>query len=162
MGALKNPKKPFAYLTTPYYPIPTDQDPHFDKVGNRYGMLLVVKRVKKPRKVGKQSVRYWMCLCDCGKIFPAASSSLSDKHRHTRWHCGCANYSKRQVCWLSYILPRPPRILATREQIEERQARQRGRDQTAKQEKKQKVVEIRKNLLLSEKTSCASSAPMRP
>lgn len=55
--------------------------PCFDLLGQRFGRLLVVERVKNPHKNGAA----WRCRCDCGNETVVSGGNL----RHRTRSCGC-------------------------------------------------------------------------
>lgn len=54
-------------------------------VGQRFGRLLVIKRVEKPEYI-KQHDTYWLCKCDCGKEKIISKRSLRNGGTIS---CGC-------------------------------------------------------------------------
>lgn len=56
-------------------------------IGERYGSLVVIEKVKIP---GKRKT-YWRCRCDCGNTCTVEDSHL--KNGHTK-SCGC----RRRIC----------------------------------------------------------------
>ena len=54
-----------------------------DRVGNRYGRLMVLKRAEAPKG---QSQAYWLCQCDCGNTTIVCGSILQNG---TTQSCGC-------------------------------------------------------------------------
>lgn len=53
-----------------------------DLTGKKYGLLTVIKRLKK-RGTGAP---YWLCKCECGK--ETVISGLNLRHK-LQWSCGC-------------------------------------------------------------------------
>lgn len=62
-----------------------------DKVGEKYGRLIVISFDKKIIK-NKNYRYYWICKCDCGKEKSVCSSNLLNKHTLS---CGC--FKKEQI-----------------------------------------------------------------
>jgi hypothetical protein len=58
----------------------------FDLTGQRFGKLLVVKKVKLPKKLPNGTIHGWLCKCDCGneRIY-TTKNLLNDK----TVSCGC-------------------------------------------------------------------------
>lgn len=54
-----------------------------DEVGNRYGLLTVIERVKTPSKGAR-----WRCICECGNECIVRGADL---RRETTRSCGCLN-----------------------------------------------------------------------
>jgi hypothetical protein len=52
-----------------------------DLVGQRFGRLLVIKRVEKPEYI-KQHDTYWLCKCDCGKEKIISKRSLKNGEQY--------------------------------------------------------------------------------
>lgn len=61
-----------------------------DLTGKRFGMLVVLKRVEKPKHLKKDGV-YWLCKCDCGNLHIVSSSNLVTGHTT---NCGCIKKQK--------------------------------------------------------------------
>lgn len=58
-----------------------------DKVGNRYGMLVVMAHSHSVFRSPRQgSYQYWKCKCDCGKDSVVLSNSLTSGKTKS---CGC-------------------------------------------------------------------------
>ena len=57
-----------------------------DLTGQRFGRLIVIERVEKPKYVKKGT--YWLCKCDCGNEKIVSSGSLKSEGVKS---CGCLN-----------------------------------------------------------------------
>jgi hypothetical protein len=70
-------------------PIPDDiatWDPTtWDLIGQRFGRLLVISRVKRDRNCVSRDSR-WLCKCDCGRETIVGGQKLRDGHTKS---CGC-------------------------------------------------------------------------
>ncbi len=66
---------------------------HQDITDQRFGRLIAIRRVEKPKHITKGRDSFWLCQCDCGNIHVIRARSL--KHGETR-SCGCLNTQVRQ------------------------------------------------------------------
>jgi|SRR5208282_213635 len=57
--------------------------PLVDKSGNRYGLLLVLRRIGK---TGRNAL--WECRCDCGNLTRVSNANFGTNSRKTK-SCGC-------------------------------------------------------------------------
>lgn len=64
----------------------------FDLTGQRFGRLTVMERSQKVSPNPKKPRVYWLCKCECGKIWPVESSCL--RTGNTKG-CGCTNIPNR-------------------------------------------------------------------
>lgn len=64
-----------------------------DVTGDRYGMLVCLRRVEKPEGAPNRG-GYWLCRCDCGKEVVACLSYLRAGNKKS---CGCANHRPCKV-----------------------------------------------------------------
>jgi len=76
-----------------------------DEVGNTYGKLTVIQRVKEPAKYKDcRTAAYFECLCECGNTIVVKGFNLRNGGYHS---CGCINvheihgktYSKEYYIW---------------------------------------------------------------
>jgi hypothetical protein len=58
-----------------------------DERGNRYGKLVVIERAAN-RIIGRCTVAFWICRCDCGNRTEVAGRALRHKDKPIR-SCGC-------------------------------------------------------------------------
>lgn len=62
---------------------------YINRVGQRFGKLVVLEKVDTPQKKDKHA--YWLCLCDCGNFAVVASHHLTCGHTFS---CGCLSNGK--------------------------------------------------------------------
>ena len=58
---------------------------YIDETGNRYGRLIVVKKIE-PYKKGNKTLAQWFCNCDCGNECKVLGTDLRSGHTQS---CGC-------------------------------------------------------------------------
>lgn len=69
-----------------------------NKIGMRFGRLLVIERVKKPDN-RKTNNSFWLCKCDCGNVKVAESVCLNKGEIKS---CGCLRKELRQEAWTTH------------------------------------------------------------
>ncbi len=73
-----------------------------DLTGQRFGRLLVIKRVDNLITKSNKSYVYWLCKCDCGNEIKVTATNL--KNNKTK-SCGCYQRemaSKRRIKYNTY------------------------------------------------------------
>lgn len=58
----------------------------YNLIGQRFNHLVVIGEAQTRNKGTKNSVCYWKCKCDCGKIIEVSTSNLTRNHSKS---CGC-------------------------------------------------------------------------
>ena len=64
------------------------KEKHHNMVGNRYGMLTVIRRAEKPWSDMSDHLKFWECVCDCGNNRVVFQGNLTTGHTRS---CGCIN-----------------------------------------------------------------------
>ncbi len=62
------------------------KEKHHNMVGNRYGMLTVIRRAEKPWPDMSNHLKFWECVCDCGNYRVVFQGNLTTGHTRS---CGC-------------------------------------------------------------------------
>jgi hypothetical protein len=57
-----------------------------NRIGDRYGRLVVISRAKNKISPQGQAKTYWNCLCDCGNTIVVSANDLRSGHTRS---CGC-------------------------------------------------------------------------
>ena len=57
-----------------------------DLTGKKFGRATVVGPAESRRRKNGKPVRYWKCVCDCGRYFEVCGHSLTSGHTNS---CGC-------------------------------------------------------------------------
>lgn len=66
-----------------------------DRIGQRYGRLTVVKRVKIKRTKPGEEIGRWLCKCDCGNMVTVLGYNLV----HSTQSCGCLAPTPEEVAF---------------------------------------------------------------
>ena len=60
------------------------------KIGHTCGFLTIIEDTN----ISKQSGKYWLCKCICGKEINVSGSQLNSKNKRSIKSCGCRRYEK--------------------------------------------------------------------
>ena len=73
----------YSSITSKAYSMGITSSLYRDLAGNRFGRLLVIKKLNK---IGKYGNCIWLCLCDCGSEYEVRTASLTSGNTRS---CGC-------------------------------------------------------------------------